>query len=40
MVDGEEIGTFQSDYVQASCLVTSGTDLMSFAAGEVVSRSY
>lgn len=34
MVDGEEANTLSSEYVQASCLVTSGTESMSFDAGE------
>lgn len=36
MVDGEEAATINSEYVQASCLVTSGTHSMSFEAGEHV----
>lgn len=38
MVDGEEAATLNSGYVQASCLVTSRTDTMSFKAGETVHR--
>lgn len=34
LVDGEEAATIQSDYVQASCVVTSSTEPMSFEAGE------
>lgn len=34
LVDGEEAATINSDYVQASCLVTSATDSMSFEAGK------
>ncbi len=34
MVDGEEASTIESDYVQATCLVTSSTDQMSFVTGE------
>lgn len=34
LVDGEEATTLSSEYVQASCLVTSGTESMSFDAGE------
>ena len=37
LVDGEEASTIESDFVQATCLVTSSTDQMSFAVGE---RSY
>lgn len=40
LVDGEEAATVQSDYVQASCLVTSSTDRMSFATGESISRCF
>lgn len=32
--DGEEAGTFDSTYVDVSCVVTSDTDGMIFAAGE------
>lgn len=34
LVDGEEAATIQSDYVQASCIVTSSTARMSFDIGE------
>ncbi len=34
LVDGEEASTIESDYVQATCLVTSSTDRMSFATGK------
>eukprot|EP00903_Cladosiphon_okamuranus_P012876 g12026.t1 len=33
MVDGEEVGTIESDYVQAACLVTSSTERIRFATG-------
>lgn len=36
LIDGEEAATISSEYVQASCLVTSGADGMSFDAGEPV----
>lgn len=39
MVNGEEVSSIESDYVQASCLVTSSTDRMSFATGESESAS-
>lgn len=32
--DGEEAGNFDSIYVDVSCVVTSDTDGMTFAAGE------
>ena len=32
--DGEEAGKFDSAYVDVSCVVTSDTDGMTFAAGE------
>lgn len=32
--DGEEAGTFDSAYVDVSCVVTSDTDGMTFVAGE------
>lgn len=35
LVDGEEAATIQSDYVQASCTVTSSTARMSFDTGEI-----
>lgn len=38
LVDGEEAATIDSEYVHASCLVTSGTDSMSFEAGENLLR--
>lgn len=38
LVDGEEAATIDSEYVHASCLVTSGTDTMSFEAGESLLR--
>lgn len=34
LVDGEEAATIQSDYVHASCVVTSSTERMSFKIGE------
>jgi len=34
LVDGEEASTIESDYVQATCLVTSSTDRMSFVSGK------
>lgn len=34
MVDGEEAMTLGGEYLQASCIVTSGTGSMSFDAGE------
>ncbi|CAM9419179.1 unnamed protein product [Pylaiella littoralis] len=33
LVDGEEAATIQSDYVHASCVVTSSTERMSFKTG-------
>lgn len=36
LVDGEETATISSNYLQARCLVTSGTESMSFDAGETV----
>lgn len=33
-MDGEEAATLSGEYVQASCLVTTGTESMSFGAGE------
>ena len=36
LVDGEEAITIESDYMQATCLVTSSTDRLSFSTGERV----
>ena len=40
LVDGEDADTIESDYIQASCLVTSSTDNVSFATGEGISRRF
>lgn len=40
LVDGEDADTIESDYVQASCLVTSSTDNLSFATGEGISSAF
>lgn len=40
LVDGEEAATIQSDYIQASCLVTSSAEPMSFETGEIDSTHF
>lgn len=39
MEDGEEVSSFDSDYVDVSCIVTSDTGGISLAAGEAFFQS-